>query len=98
MLRNDFNWLSDFDLATFRVAVYLASKPDDWEVRQGDVRKHCKGLSKYAYKRAIRELVDAGLLRRGGRDANGVRPPLMTTELFRRVRAGQTQGPGKVVN
>jgi hypothetical protein len=90
-LRNGFNFESELGPVAFRIAVYLAAKPDVWEVRESDVRRNCKRIGHAAYGNAISELVSLGMLARGARTPDGTKPPLRLSELFRQVRAGQSQ-------
>ena len=59
---NAFNWTTTLRPAAFRVYLYVASKPETWQMSESEVRAHCKGLGHQAYVRAIRELINAGLL------------------------------------
>jgi hypothetical protein len=86
MVKNEFIFGSELAPPAFRIALYLAAKPDNWVVRQADVRKHCKGIGQDAYFKAIGQLVDGGYLQRGTATPDGRTPPVITKKLDGTVR------------
>ena len=50
--------------AAFRIALYLASKPDGWITREANVMQ-ALGIGRDQYRRALRELEAADMLKRG---------------------------------
>jgi len=63
---NDLITDNRINATAFRVAVYLASKPDDWTTRERDVCKSL-GLSRATYFRARGDLAKAGYMTSAGK-------------------------------
>ena len=93
MLLNEFNFFTELGPVAFRIAVYLAAKPDDWVVKEGDVRKQCKKIGHDAYRQAIHELIGVGMLKRGVRVEGKNQPPVILDEMYLRIRAGHRLSP-----